>query len=64
MKSFLDNKHNNISYIYPPNECLESNFKNTLTEFASTPGKDFVRANKKYGAKIINFIIDNLSQIK
>ena len=64
MKSYLDKKHTNISYIYPPNECLESNYKYTLTEFASKPGKDFVHANKKYGAKILNSIIANLLQIK
>ena len=64
MKSYLYKKHTNVSYIYPPNECLESNYKYTLTEFASKPGKDFVHANKKYGAKILNSIIDNLSQIK
>ena len=63
MKSYLDKKNSRISYIWPPNDCLESNHKYTSIKFASKPGKDFIHANEMYGSKILNSIIENLAHI-
>ena len=64
LKSFLDNDNENISYIFPPTECIDSNWEFTLKQFAHNPGFDSIHVNEKYGSKIMIEIIKKIINLR
>ena len=63
MKSYLNKKDDNVFYIFPPDECLNSTYEYTLGKYGLNPGKDSVHANNKYFGKILIPVLKKISNL-